>query len=214
MKRVLIAGDSFFCSDPNWPNQHFSELLGDDVEVTNVSGTGFTNTAIMGQTFYGLNNPIDYCILGFTSVDRLPIEGPTDWALNDMHVQWRSTNFGASPTERRIIDDFLSLTSYSQLMVNNLAIVERTLQLLKEQNIPFVWALGGMYEVWQARCNDELSIHPSAKLIDSISSKYGDKLVMIDYWKYPTLLPDPIFHIKDRKYQQMLATEFKKVLGL
>jgi len=209
MKRVLVAGDSFFRSDSGWPNQHFSELLGTDVEVTNVSGPGFSNTAIMGQILYALDEPFDYCIVGFTSVDRLPIEGSTPWAIRELHVQWKTTSAEVSITERKIIDNFLSLVSYDQLIVNNLAIMERTLQVLTEHNIPFVWTLGGMYEIWLARADQ-----PSAKLMNSINTKYGDKLAMIDYWRYPNMVSRPIFHINDRRYQQMLAKEFTKVLGI
>ena len=209
MKRVLVAGDSFFRSDSDWPNQHFSELLGNDVEVTNVSGPGFSNTGIMGQILYALDEPVDYCIVGFTSVDRLPIEGSTRWAINELHVQWKTTAAEVSTKERKIIDDFLSLVSYDQLIVNNLAIVERTLQALTEQNIPFVWTLGGMYEIWLARVEQ-----PSVQLMNSINEKYGDRLAMIDYWRYPNIVSSPMYHINDKGYQQMLAKEFTKVLGI
>lgn len=214
MKKMLVAGDSFFCTDEHFAGQHFSEMFGEDVQVTNVSGPGFSNTAIFSQILYALmQETFDYCVIGFTAILRLPIKGNTKYSLSPMHVQWRSTSSGdLSSKERLIADQFLAITVNEPFMISDLALVDLTLQMLKEKNIQVAWMLGGLHQVKEEFNTD--SITPMATLINRIASNHNDRMIPLDYWSYPKLVASPIYHIDDLKYQKDIATKISKKLGL
>ena len=70
MKRLLVVGDSFMQRDPDFPGQHWSEML-PEYEVINHAQSGISNAIIAYNFWQGLSHKPEAVILGCTMPDRL-----------------------------------------------------------------------------------------------------------------------------------------------
>lgn len=217
MARLLVAGDSFFCNDPKYyPGEHFSDMFGTDVEVVNVAGPGLSNTGIIGKMLYALaEQSYDYVVIGFTIHSRLPIVGETAHTADKNLIQWKTTSNidSCSNKEIEIIDSFMSISGDEETMTNSLMVIDLAMRILTERKIKFAWAWGGMYEVTKLFATTISGSDPRKQLFKSIK-KFKSQALAMDYWSYPTIKKDPVWHIDDVKYQEKMAGEFKKILGI
>jgi hypothetical protein len=81
-KNIYICGDSFSQTDPNYQNQHWSELLENkihqynkDYKIINLAAGGSSNLAISFQVDQALTDKnLAFCIVNFSDIYRIDIQ--------------------------------------------------------------------------------------------------------------------------------------------
>lgn len=215
MKKLLVVGDSFFRSDPErLPGRHFSEMFGDDIEVTNSAVPGGTNFSVVGHLLCELeHNSYDYVVLGFTDPGRIPTYGETNGTIPICTFKWHSTSHYAEPKEREIIDNFLSLVQVDEMEFAGLCAIYTALTTLDThyKDIKFAWAAGAMYHVLRIH---DMTHDPRTLIARTIREKYQDRQLSLNYWQHQPFDPNCAWHINDVVYQRAIANKFKKLLGI
>jgi hypothetical protein len=141
MKRphVLVMGDSFMCRDPDYPGQHWSELMS-HWQVTNISRAGYSNCLIALTVMEYLEHTRpDAVILGFTDCLRL------EFAAQGRHGPenpWiTSTHDNVLTQEERLARDYYRVTRDLWMEVNKAAMqIGNLLSLLRTHQIPFAFS--------------------------------------------------------------------------
>ena len=86
MKRILIIGDSFACSQTsNKNNIGWPELLKNDYEITNLAQAGASEYKIYKQLKSVNIEEFDNIIICHTSFFRIPIENHPIYLNNELH---------------------------------------------------------------------------------------------------------------------------------
>lgn len=71
--KVFVCGDSWCSGDTKLPGTHFSELLGPDYDVTNISRGGISNTGICFQLQTAFQQSAKIVIFGTTDSSRMDV---------------------------------------------------------------------------------------------------------------------------------------------
>jgi hypothetical protein len=210
MKKVYICGDSFGCSDPDYPGSSWSEQLNNflspDIKIINLSRVCASNLLINLQVEQAIEQNADYVIFMGTSVLRDEVKFSTvdnkQHLLINRFVDITSKNNTLnqdliSYTMLNINTDFLSnfsgvLKEYSilkdidLLIYKDKCIIENTLQKLVDSNIPFVFDQGGFE-------------HPLyGKPVKKYFQKFKNYFSKLNLWDYASVRNfRPYHHIVD-----------------
>jgi hypothetical protein len=145
MKRLLIVGDSFMQRDPDFPGQHWSEML-PEYTVINHAQSGMSNAVIAYNLWQGLEHKPDAVILGWTMPDRL--EFTCDWPTPYSHeppYQWVSNGHVQNDPDRSMAVRYYQATTCSDMMeIKSYLMIRCCLVELQRQNIAFAFVLNGM----------------------------------------------------------------------
>ena len=167
--KILVCGCSYFTQDTKYPSTHFSELLAKklNAQLVPLAVAGASNFIIRLQIQESLTIKPDLVILGFTSPERMEFklyEHAKYNAYNGVHnIKYRPNSpyikeqyacIGSMPIPSLMYTDNykdlfkLYLTSPLHIPAvshhKELFIAESGLNLLQDNNIPFVYTIGGL----------------------------------------------------------------------
>lgn len=192
-KKLLVVGDSFMRPDPDFPGQHWSEML-PEYEVIMNSQSGASNGIIAMKCYQGLELNPDAVVLGFSFPERLEFRTEYGWTTGADGVNTSS--------DQRLLSDLYRVNmDHNMLQMKECSIARSVLSFLKDNNIPFVWTLNGLFndisreDVWVNRLLQDYNYARAINL--STYSHFKDS---------------PGFHTDDPAWQQRFATEVKNIL--
>jgi hypothetical protein len=201
--RLLVVGDSFFHRDPEFPGQHWSEML-PDYEIDNRACSGNSIGIILRDLVHGLECSPDAVVIGFTGSDRIEFKNTNPY----IDREWITSCHRHELNQ----DQKLLMTLYQLFTVPawNIAGVGwqiiGALHTLKSLNIPFVYSLGMFECVLDDTANLEQS---SMSCIVDQFSQFDKHKIDFNLATYPPAwqTSSPMFHVPDPKWQQKFAAE-------
>lgn len=223
MKTVLICGDSFGVTDPDFPDLHFSEKILNSTppvfEMHNLSHVGDSNALIALQLLQGLQFKPDFVILSFTTAHRHEIDNnpnlhyPTDLTPEALrafrHERYLSSvNFLNPKNPRQDIGRAIRFWNAEVIsddfeMLRNYFLIHYCFLLLEKENIPFCYSIGGM--VHQNTVNYAAVVDKN--FIKNYLTDYADQALKINLWNHNCGNDRPYFHCDDDNIQTAFANE-------
>jgi hypothetical protein len=216
LKNVLICGDSFGVTDPDYPEVHFSEKILNTTppvfKLNNLAHGGDSNALITLQLMQGLQFKPDFVILLFTTTHRhetdndISVYYPKDLNFDELN-KFRHLRYSTGSKKKNIVDNNLverwsaKFLSDDFEILKNYFLIHYCLQSLKEHKIPFCYSLGGMkYGIDYSSIVDKNFIKNN--LID-----YTDQLLKINLWNHNNNKERPYFHVDNDDVQTAFANE-------
>jgi hypothetical protein len=186
---IYICGDSFCTSDKDYPEiQPWHEQLDN---VANLAQVCASNFIIYQQVEQAISSQADYIIVLFTSSLRSELVHngklvPFSWlSLNN------TTPFAKS--QLSILQDYYTLVDVDTEIKKNKLIIEATLQLLVDSQIPFKFDQGGFE-------------HPSYSGAGKYFTKFENYRSKYCLWDYAeTRSHRPYFHITNNSIHKQIA---------
>jgi len=219
MKKVLICGDSFCVTDPDYKNLHWSEKILDLTEplfeLHNLSHGGDSNALIVLQLLQGLQFNPDFVILSFTSTFRFELDKNTEtkfdsFEINKLtefrHQRYTSTAYKQpDQTIQNIVDQWTSkIVSDEFELLKNYFLVSFCLTMLEKQKIPFCYSLGGLDFTQDKKNYTEIL---NKNFIKNYIAEFTSNSLYTNLWNHPRTPDRPYFHIADDSVQLTFAKE-------
>lgn len=212
-KKILICGDSYSVTDPDYPGLHWSEKIlnfSPRIRIFNLAYGGCSNAMIVLQLLQGLNLDPDFVILSFTSDGRYELDKdiralPTDLSdqglANYQKARYTTNMYEQNQDQNQLIKKWMfGVGSENFEKLKNYFYISFCLSILHEKNIPFVFSLGG-FEHKQ----DYTALINSNYLYNCISDHANHEL-KTNLWFYEHK-SKPWFHVDDDRVQSLFANE-------
>jgi hypothetical protein len=204
-KKLLVVGDSFMRPDPDYPGQHWSEML-PDYEIIMNSQSGSSNGIIAYNFYQGLSQNPDAVVLGFTFPSRL--EFATNIINGQEKIKW-ITNVDRTniTTDQQLAADLYQIHTDNEMrQLKETTIARGILSILRDRKIPFAWTLNGLF-------NNLANLpYPSDPWINLILSDYFDRMTPTNLTTYQGFKTSPGFHTDDPAWQKRFAQEAREIL--
>lgn len=213
MKKILICGDSYAITDPDFPGLHWTEKMLDkaaDIEVWNFAYGGASNGLICLQLLQGLEFDPDFVIMIFTDHTRYEVDRDTEHmpyqldqqALIEHMKQRYTTNMYTNLGEKNdIINNFLqNAVSDEFAKLKNYFLISFCLQTLEQRGIPFCYSLGG-FEHFQQNYKHNIRTHFHKDLFD----QYTSKEIPINLCYGGPQVKRPYFHVTNPAVHELFA---------
>jgi hypothetical protein len=214
--RILICGDSFAITDPEFPGLHWSEKILDysaEFEVCNLAYGGCSNALIVMQLLQGLKLNPDFVILSFTSdgryeVDRDITARPRE--LNAMELaDFQQRRYITNCFDQQLTTDQLSAINRWRIdaasenfeKLKNYFYIAFCLQTLQSQNINFAYSLGG-FEYQQ-----DYTQLIRGNYLDNVLVNYQTEELATNLWYHSSGKQKPFFHVADSHVHTLFANE-------
>lgn len=202
-KKLLIVGDSYMKPDPNFPGQHWSEML-DEYEIDNRAQDGSTNAMIAERLWSAFDSAPDAVVLGFTMSDRLefdylPKQHPT------VGRKWYTSGSANlhSADEKLACDYYRATVSQSMMDFKGFLIARSMLLTLEKLKIKFAWTLNGLYYHYNT---------PNREFVDPVLNDLKYCEIPTNFVLYPDFKASPGFHVDDPVWQSRFAHEVREIL--
>lgn len=224
-KRLIICGDSFCSSDPeygeSWVDVFSSRFP--NLEIINLSLIGASNYLIYLQVKHALNIGCDYLIYHATSSIRQEFSVGTDASITDhytrynditnpaqdksmMCVGWNTPNVFWKFDERKttlLKDFFTEFVDLPNLIEKNYIFITHTLNLLDSSPVTWKWSRGGFE-------------HPSFSSSSQWDfSKFVENESSYNLWDFYT--PNmfrPYYHVANRDVIHKVCDDYSLMLKL
>jgi hypothetical protein len=213
VKDILICGDSFAITDPNYPGLHWSEKISSHgYSISNLALGGSTNSQIKMQVHQGMSLNPDFVVVLFTSPNRaefdknINVSGPD--VLSDSNI--RNYNFARYDTscyqdqkKNKFWFDYLAHAASQDFeIIKEYFTILGTLQYLESKCMPFCWSLGGF------QYDPDLSDLLSKNVLKNELIRYEDRRIHLDLWAHTQQGEDiPWFHVPDEKILESFSNE-------
>jgi hypothetical protein len=203
MKKVLICGDSYCVTDPEFPGLHWSEKLLNQtkqIEIYNLAYGGCSNALISLQLLHGLKLNPDLVVLSFTNehryetdanVDAIPHELKADSISSYIKNRYK-VNPGSNHSVLTLSENFEKIKNYFYIMF--------CLQTLKNKRINFCFSLGG-FEYKQDYTELLRSNFVENNIVDYLAHELS-----INLW-YHGVKKSPVFHVDKEEVHMLFANE-------
>jgi hypothetical protein len=206
MKRasVLVMGDSFMSRDPEYPGQHWSELM-TQWQVENVSRAGYSNALIALTVLeYIEHTRPDAVVIGFTDCLRL------EFAAQGRHGPGNSWITSAHDpvltADERLARDYFRVTRDLWMEVNKSAmLIGNVLMTLRNLNIPFAFS-------WMMFDDFLEQIVPVQRLQFRQFEQQRITYNLATENRHCWGISSPRYHVNDHNAQQRFAKEAHLVL--
>ena len=208
--KVLICGDSYCVTDPDFPGLHWSEKIlnfSPDFEIANLAYGGCSNAMIALQLSQGLTLTPDFVILCFTNESRYELDKdvnalPKDLtALELANYQKNRYTTNMYGDHNKDIDRWMAGNCSDNLeKIKNYFYICFCLQTLKHKNIPFAFSLGG-FEYQQ-----DYAALINSNYMCNLLRDYADYEIKTNLWFYGRKVR-PYFHVDDENVQTLFANE-------
>lgn len=211
--RILICGDSYCVTDPNFPDLHWSEKIlnhSSDYEVCNLAYGGCSNALIAMQLLQGLQLNPDFIILSFTNEGRYEVDNdetamPTDMSSTELSSYLKQryiTNaYNIDKTKLDIINQYKAMASSENFeKLKNYFYICFCLMTLKTRNVKFCYSLGG-FEYKQ-----DYTAFLNSNFVENLVREFAEFELHTNLW-YHGNSPVPFFHVSDEKVQSLFANE-------
>jgi hypothetical protein len=201
--RLLIVGDSYFYRDPDFPDQHWSEML-PDYEIDNRAFSGNSTGMILRDLTNGLKPSPAAVVIGFTGTDRIEFKNTNPY----INREWITSAFSheLNQDQKLLITLYQSLTDPAWNIASVGWQIVGALHTLKRLNIPFVYSLSIFECMLKAHNNIEQS--GMSRIVDQFS-QFDKHKIDFNLATYPPDLQtsSPQFHVPDINWQQKFAAE-------
>lgn len=197
-KKLLVVGDSFMRPDPDFPGQHWSEML-PEYDVLMYSQSGASNGIIAYQLLQGLKQNPDAVVIGFSEPNRLEVKYNDKWITG-------SNTYELSGDQKLLMDLYKLHTSYEMLMIKDCSLVRGLLSMLEYKRIPYAWTLNLLFNNLQ-----ELPF-PSNPTVRELLGDFFHRMTPTNLATYPQWKAIPGFHTDDPIWQQRFAQEVREIL--
>ena len=207
--KILVCGDSYCVTDPDFPGLHWSEKILDAdpaIEMINFAHGGCSNAMIALQLFQGLCFDPGFVILSFTNEHRYELDKdvqalPKDLSAAEiahyMKTRYTTNMYMADKT----IDRWMSGRCSENLeKIKNYFYIYVCLQALDRQQVPFVFSLGG-FEYQQ-----DYSAMINSNYIRNFIKDYASHELKTNLW-FHGQKSRPWFHVDDERVQTLFANE-------
>jgi hypothetical protein len=207
--KILVCGDSFSATDPDFPGLHWTEKILDfspDFEVCNLAHGGCSNAMITLQLLQGLNLNPNFVIVAFTNENRYELDKDPSILPTDLTVQGLSTYQHNRYTTNMYVKDagiekwMAGKCSENFEKLKNYFYISFCLQTLRQHNIPFAFSLGG-FEYQQ----DYTALINSNYVYNFIKDYTANEL-KTNLWYYGSE-STPTYHVSNDQVQTLYANE-------
>lgn len=183
--------------DPDYPMQHWSELLS-GYEVLMYSISGSSNGIIINQFFQGLKQSPAAVVFGFTEPNRIEFDYNNTFITNSHHVLTREQNL--------TVDFYKIHTSHRMQMIKTCAMIRGAFLTLEQYHIPYAWTLNLLG-------NDRRYFPvPGDCSVNEILEEFKPRMTATNLATYPNWKASPGFHVDDMVWQQRFAQEVQEIL--
>lgn len=208
MKKLLVVGDSFMQRDPNFPGQHWSEML-PEYEIILYSEPGSTNGMIAWKFFQGLKLKPDAVVLGFTWNNRL--EFKMDKPGQNGRI-WMSNGHTELTKEQELAVDYFSVTVDEEMnLFKNCVMALGLFYTCHAMGIPYAFTLNGLYNDLSGGLTDPKKPYPHPIVKDTLSPVIH-RMCPTNLATYEEFKAVPGFHTDDPEWQQRFAQEVREIL--
>ena len=204
-KKLLVVGDSFMRPDPDYPGQHWSEML-PEYEIIMNSQSGASNSIIAYNFYQGLTQNPDAVVLGFTFIFRL--EFATNIITREGKIKWTTGADSVNTTkDQQLLADLYKIHTDDEMQqLKETSIARSMLSVLKKKKIPVAWTLNGLF------CNLTHLPYPSDPWVNLILSDYFDCMTPTNLATYQDFKTSPGFHTDSPVWQKRFANEVQEIL--
>jgi len=209
--KILVCGDSFCVTDPDYPGLHWSEKIlnsSSDIELSNLSIGGSSNALITMQLMQGLKLNPDFVVLSFTNEHRYERDNKIDAMPYDLSAQSISAYLKErySPNFESVPKIFATLSTNFE-KIKNYFYIMFCLQTLKEKQINFCFSLGG-FEYKQ-----DYSAFINSNFIDNNIVDFKEQELLTNLWYYHSNKNRPYFHVDNESVQTLFANQCLAHIG-
>ena len=207
--KILICGDSYCVTDPDFAGLHWSEKLLDfcaEIEVMNFAHGGCSNAMIALQLFQGLRFNPGFVVLSFTNEHRYELDRDRDALPKDLSAaeiaNYLKTRYTTNMYMKdKTIERWMSGRCSDNLeKVKNYFYICTCLQTLARQQVPFAFSLGG-FEYQQ-----DYSAMINSNYIHNVIQDYTSCELKTNLW-FHGQKTKPWFHVDDERVQTLFANE-------
>ena len=209
---ILICGDSFCVTDPDFPGLHWSEKIlnySPNFKISNLAYGGSSNALISLQMMQGMKLNPDFVIFSFTNplryeFDNDPAVLPRSFSDLDIadYIKRRYTTTCYSENKEKIktTDHWLaSAASINMEMIKNYMYLLLCLTTCATNKIPFCYSTGGFL--------DNIGQLTNSNYIKNFTNDYQEQALMTNLWNHQITNTRPYFHISDDAVQSLFANE-------
>jgi len=209
-KKLLVVGDSFMRPDPEYPGQHWSEML-PEYDVIMYSQSGASNGIIALRLHQGLTKQPDAVVLGFSFPTRLEFSIDTASLIAEQqsfdNVWITNSNINHISNEQQLLADLYQLhMDPAMLQLKECSIAASVLSCLTSKKIPFAWTLNGLFN------NLSDLPYPSDPWVNTMLARYFETMTPTNLSTYQDFKSSPGFHTDDPEWQQRFAQEVREIL--
>jgi hypothetical protein len=220
--RILLCGDSFSVTDPDYPGLHWSEKILNsslNYEICNLAYGGSSNALIAEQLTQGIRLNPDFVILSFTGNGRYELDNN----VNALPNQLSAEELADYIKSRYVTNQYKNIISPELLLKLNSCILEvfspnferiknyfficYCLQMLKIKNIPFCFTLGG-FEYQQ-----DYAAFINSNFMENFIVDYKDQQLLTNLWYHHSMKVRPYFHVDKEPVQTLFANECLSHIG-
>ena len=214
--RVLVCGDSYCITDPDYPELHWTEKMlaqSADIEICNLAYGGCSNAMIALQLLQGVKLNPQFVILSFTShgryeVDKdttaLPREFTAEEIANYQKERYTTSCYEIDKKQLEIINQWrLKAASDNFEKLKNYFYISFCLMYLKTNNIPFCYSLGGFEH------KQDYTALINANYVENLLTEHSANELATNLWYHGNKVK-PLFHVDDEKAQILFANECMK----
>ena len=216
--KVLICGDSYCVTDPDYPGLHWTEKMSAQsaqLEVCNLAYGGCSNAMILLQLLQGIKAQPQFVILSFTAHGRYELDKdksvfPRDFSIEEIadyqKKRYTTNNYEIDKKQLDMINQWQLLAASDNIeKLKNYFYISFCLMYLKHNNIPFCYSLGG-FEHKQ----DYITLINS-NYIENLLVAHQTNELAINLW-YHGNKSRPFFHVDDDNVHTLFANECMKYI--
>jgi hypothetical protein len=213
-KKILICGDSFGVTDPDYPGLHWSEKIlnfSSNYEIINLSTGGCSNALITLQLLQGLKLNPDFVILSFTAPGRyeydnnksaIPTDITGDGIAHYIKKRYTSNTFESNKEKNKITVQWVDGCSSDNMEhLKNYFMILFCLMTLKIEKIPFCFSLGGF------EYSQDYALFLKNNYIKNSILEYQECEIFTNLWAHVDHNTRPYFHVADPAVQTLYANE-------
>jgi hypothetical protein len=201
--RLLVVGDSFMKPDPNFPGQHWSEML-PEYQIDNRAQDGSTNSMIAERLWSALDNPPDAVVLGFTMSDRLEFDSSDEHFASTRRKWYTSGATNIQSADEAMACKYYNATvSHAMMDFKGYLIARSMLLTLEKLKIKFAWTRNGLYYHYNT---------PGREFINPVLTDLKYCEIPTNFVHYPYFKMTPGYHVDDFEWQSCFAREVREIL--
>ena len=208
--KILVCGDSYSTTDPNFPGLHWTEKILDfssNFELANLAYGGSSNAMITLQLLQGLNLNPNFVILAFTNEHRYEL----DKDISALPINLTALGLGNYQKNRYVTNAHVNDNEIKRWMggkcsdnfekLKNYFYISFCLQTLKQRNIPFAFSLGG-FEYKQ-----DYTALINSNYVPNFLKDYTDYELKTNLWYYGNPKSKKLFHVDSDEVETLYANE-------
>jgi hypothetical protein len=211
--KVLICGDSYCITDPDYAELHWSEKMlaqSADIEICNLAHGGCSNAMILLQLLQGIKTQPQFVILSFTTHGRYELDKDTtafpqnfsiEEIANYQKKRYTTNNYDIDKKQLEMVNQWQLLASSENFeKLKNYFYISFCLMYLKTNNIPFCYSLGG-FEFKQ-----DYTTLINSNYVENLLVEYRTNELATNLW-YHGSKPRPFFHVDNDQVHTLFANE-------